>query len=56
MRQRPTSKPSGRNDDTDLFDPQLTTIVNLLEPRLGGIEKAVDHISFVTYQDVYNRS
>lgn len=45
-----TSKPSGGNDDTDLFDPQLTTIVNLLEPRLGGIEKAVDPISFVTYQ------
>lgn len=46
-----TAKPaSGGNDDTDLFDPQLTTIVNLLEPRLGGIEKAVDPISFVTYQ------
>jgi hypothetical protein len=50
MRQHPTSKPSGGNDDTDSFDPQLTTIFNLLESRLGGIEKAVDPISFVTYQ------
>jgi Ca2+-binding EF-hand superfamily protein len=36
--------------DTDLFDPQLEKIVQLLEPRLEGIEKSVDPIAFVTYQ------
>lgn len=38
------------SDDTDLFDPQLTTIIKLLEPRLAGIEKAIDPITFTTYQ------
>ena len=37
--------------DTDLFDPQLEKIVQLLEPRLKGIEASgVDPIAFVTYQ------
>lgn len=40
----------GDDKDTDLFDPQLNTIVSLLEPRLGGIDKALDPISFVTYE------
>lgn len=45
------AKPSvklGDDKDTDLFDPQLNTIVGLLEPRLAGIDKALDPISFVT--------
>ncbi|KAL7538296.1 hypothetical protein ACHAXR_008473 [Thalassiosira sp. AJA248-18] len=48
-----SDKPSvklGDDKDTDLFDPQLNTIVGLLEPRLAGIDKAQDPISFVTYQ------
>ncbi|KAL7551700.1 hypothetical protein ACHAWF_014882 [Thalassiosira exigua] len=40
----------GDDKDTDLFDPQLNTIVGLLEPRLEGIDNALDPISFVTYQ------
>lgn len=36
--------------DPELFDPQLETIVKLLQPRLGGIEKSIDPITFVTYQ------
>ncbi len=40
----------GDDKDTDLFDPQLNTIVGLLEPRLAGIDKAIDPITFVTYQ------
>lgn len=36
--------------DTDKFDPQLEEIVNLLRPRLKGIEGSADDIGFVTYQ------
>jgi len=36
--------------DNDPFDPQLETIVELLTPRLEGIEAAQDPIAFVTYQ------
>jgi len=36
--------------DTDLFDPQLKTIIDLLEQRLAGIDNAIDPITFVTYQ------
>ena len=32
------------------FDPQLEQIVNLLAPRLKGIDDAQNSISFVTYQ------
>ena len=32
------------------FDPQLKTIVDLLKPRLEGIESSTDSIAFVTYQ------
>lgn len=35
---------------TDPFDPQLGTIIELLTPRLAGIEDAKDPIAFVTYQ------
>ena len=47
-----SNKPAVLSDDkdTDLFDPQLNTIVGLLEPRLAGIDKAIDPITFVTYQ------
>jgi len=37
-------------EDTDQFDPQLNQIVQLLAPRLGGIEMSDDSIAFVTYQ------
>jgi len=37
-------------EDTDQFDPQLDKIVQLLAPRLGGIELSEDSIAFVTYQ------
>lgn len=36
--------------DNDPFDPQLETIVELLTPRLQGIDAAPDPIAFVTYQ------
>jgi hypothetical protein len=32
------------------FDPQLREIINLLAPRLTGIENSADSIAFVTYQ------
>lgn len=32
------------------FDPQLESIVQMLKPRLSGIENAIDPITFVTYQ------
>jgi hypothetical protein len=35
---------------TDKFDPQLDQIVQLLAPRLSGIEDSEDSIAFVTYQ------
>jgi hypothetical protein len=35
---------------TDKFDPQLDKIVQLLGPRLSGIENSEDSIAFVTYQ------
>ena len=37
-------------DDADPFDPQLEAIIELLEPRLEGLEAAPDPIAFVTYQ------
>lgn len=37
-------------EDTDQFDPQLNQIVQMLAPRLGGIELSDDSIAFVTYQ------
>lgn len=37
-------------DNPREFDPQLTDIVSLLAPRLGGIEESADSIAFVTYQ------
>mmetsp|Transcript_102654 Transcript_102654/g.162215 ORF Transcript_102654/g.162215 Transcript_102654/m.162215 type:complete len:507 (-) Transcript_102654:120-1640(-) len=37
-------------DDTDLFDPQLEKIVELLASRLDGIDSSMDPIAFVTYQ------
>jgi hypothetical protein len=37
-------------DAPESFDPQLESIVKMLKPRLSGIEKAVDPITFVTYQ------
>lgn len=36
--------------DPESFDPQLESIVKMLKPRLDGIEKAIDPITFVTYQ------
>jgi hypothetical protein len=35
---------------TDKFDPQLDQIVQLLAPRLSGIDDSEDSIAFVTYQ------
>jgi len=40
----------GDDKDTDPFDPQLKTIIDLLEQRLAGIDNAIDPITFVTYQ------
>ena len=40
----------GDDKGTDPFDPQLNTIVGLLEQRLAGIDNAIDPITFVTYQ------
>lgn len=37
-------------DAPESFDPQLEFIVKMLQPRLSGIEKAIDPITFVTYQ------
>lgn len=37
-------------DNPREFDPQLKQIVNLLAPRLKGIEDSSDSIAFVTYQ------
>lgn len=37
-------------DAPESFDPQLESIVKMLKPRLEGIEKAIDPITFVTYQ------
>jgi len=37
-------------DNPNEFDPQLKQIVNLLAPRLTGIEDSADSIAFVTYQ------
>lgn len=39
-----------KEDYQTKFDPQLEQIVNLLAPRLKGIEDASDSIAFVTYQ------
>ena len=40
-----------KDEDTAIdFDPQLKTIVDLLKPRLEGIEESTDSIAFVTYQ------
>ena len=40
-----------KDEDTAVdFDPQLKTIVDLLKPRLEGIEESTDSIAFVTYQ------
>jgi len=40
-----------RNEDLYAdFDPQLQTILELLGPRLQGIEESSDSIAFVTYQ------
>lgn len=36
--------------DPESFDPQLESIVKMLQPRLDGIEKSIDPITFVTYQ------
>ena len=41
------------NENTNLYkeyDPQLENIVQLLAPRLKGIEESEDSIAFVTYQ------
>mmetsp|Transcript_32964 Transcript_32964/g.79749 ORF Transcript_32964/g.79749 Transcript_32964/m.79749 type:complete len:405 (+) Transcript_32964:112-1326(+) len=38
------------SDNPREFDPQLKNIVNLLAPRLEGIDDSADSISFVTYQ------
>jgi len=32
------------------FDPELQTIIDLLTPRLGGVEQSAEPITFVTYQ------
>ena len=37
-------------DNNIAFDPQLEKIVELLAPRLGGIENSADSIAFVSYQ------
>lgn len=37
-------------DNPREFDPQLKEIVNLLAPRLDGIQDSADSIAFVTYQ------
>eukprot|EP00986_Skeletonema_menzelii_P015307 scaffold11486_cov134-Skeletonema_menzelii.AAC.5 len=37
-------------DNPREFDPQLRDIVNLLAPRLDGIQESSDSIAFVTYQ------
>lgn len=47
---KPPVKQLGDDKDTDLFDPQLNTIVGLLEARLAGIDNSIDPITFVTYQ------
>ena len=40
-----------KDEDADaVFDPQLKTIVDLLKPRIEGIESYTDSIAFVTYQ------
>lgn len=40
-----------KDEDTAIdFDPQLKTIVDLLKPRLKGLEESTDSIAFVTYQ------
>jgi len=36
--------------DNDPFDPELSTIIELLTPRIKGIEGAAEPITFVTYQ------
>ena len=36
--------------DNDPFDPELGIIIDLLTPRLKGLEKAEEPITFVTYQ------
>lgn len=41
--------------DDDPFDPQLQTIIELLTPRLTGLESAPDPIAFVSYQVRRNR-
>lgn len=38
------------DSDNSPFDPELGTIIDLLKPRLDGIEKAKEPITFVTYQ------
>lgn len=37
-------------DNPREFDPQLRDIINLLAPRLDGIQESSDSIAFVTYQ------
>jgi hypothetical protein len=37
-------------DNPREYDPQLKDIVNLLAPRLEGIDESADSIGFVTYQ------
>lgn len=40
-----------KKEDVDTkFDPQLEQIINMLAPRLKGIEESSDSVSFVTYQ------
>ena len=39
---KPPVKQLGDDKDTDLFDPQLNTIVGLLEARLAGIDNSID--------------
>ena len=39
-----------QEDNPRIFDPQLKQIVNLLAPRLKGIEQSADSVGFVTYQ------
>lgn len=36
--------------DNDPFDPELGIIIDLLTPRLAGLEKSAEPITFVTYQ------
>lgn len=39
-----------REDTDSKFDPQLSNIIQLLAPRLDGIDESADSIAFVTYQ------